>query len=99
MFPDSKIAQQFKCRRTKLTQILKKSIAPELTKVIERCKTGPYSVMIDESNDHNGEKTLVILVRLFEDDDAASRILDMPVCNIGTNEVVFDTVAEWLNVV
>ena len=80
MFPDSEAAASFMCKRTKTMQVIKGSLAPAFTKpVIERCKTGPFSLMIDQSNDKNEAKRLAILVRIFEEGNSAkTRILDMP---------------------
>ena len=73
---------------------MKKSLAQEATeKVIEHCKTNPFSLMIDESNDQKAEKRLAILVRTFNiSDGSITRILDMPVCNIGMGEAIFNKV-------
>ena len=86
MFPDSAIAKQMRCGRTKTTMIVKRCLATEATSpVIARCRSGPYSIMIDESTDHNTDKRLTVLVRYFDTETARSctRLLDMPVCNGG----------------
>ncbi|KAL5014988.1 hypothetical protein ScPMuIL_009258 [Solemya velum] len=84
MFPDSKIAQKFGSSRTKTTQIVKRAVASELhAEVVEKCRTSPFSLSIDESNDKNCEKNLAILVRYFNE-QSTTRFLAMPVCNIVT---------------
>ncbi|XP_033744260.1 zinc finger BED domain-containing protein 5-like [Pecten maximus] len=89
MFPDSKIAQKFHCGRTKTTQIVKKSLAPDLQKVVvDHLKNKPFSLSCDESNDTHGEKSLAVLVRYFTT-EANTRFLAMPICNIGTGENIF----------
>ena len=93
MFPDSEIAKRFKCKRTKTTQIVKRCLATAATKpVVERCRNGPFSIMIDESTDRKTEKRLVVLVRYFdfEQKAAQTRLLDMPVCNGGTSNGIFN---------
>lgn len=50
--------------------------------------------MCDESTDKGTSKYLVLLVRLFDDQlqKPHTRFLDMPVCNIGTAQSVFDSI-------
>ena len=99
MFPDSETVKKFLCGRQKTTMIVRSAIAPERNKaVIEHCKTSRFSLMTDESNDSSAAKNLVILVRYFDNDagKAVTRFLDMPTCNIGTGELIFDTISESL---
>ena len=67
MFPDSKIAKKFSCGRTKITMIIKNAIARALEEeLVKQCKTGPFFIRVDESNDTNQQKTLVIVVKYFD---------------------------------
>lgn len=94
MFPDSKIAENFSCKRTKCTDIVKQSLAPEFSdKVIDRCRNQPFTILCDESNDRGSDKYFAVLVRIFEDDrnTVATRFLDMPVVNIGTGHNLFES--------
>lgn len=87
MFPDSKIADKFACKRTKCTQIIKQAIAPDLHKtLIERCRRQFFTILCDESNDRGTDKCFAILVRIFEEESMSvkTRFLDMPIVNIGT---------------
>ena len=93
MFPDSKIAKKFTCGRTKTTMIVKNAIAPALEEEhVKQCKTVPFSFRCDECNDTNQQKTLAIVVKYF--DEVRVRVvagfLDMPICNIGTAQSIFD---------
>ena len=93
MFPDSKIAKKFSCGRTKTTMIFKYAIAPALEEeLVKQCKTGSFSVGCDESNDTNQQKTLAIVVKYFDEgrERAVTGFLDMPICNIGTAQSIFD---------
>ena len=93
MFPDSKIAKKFSCGRTKTTIIDKNAIAPALEEeLVKQCKTGPFSFGCDESNDTNQQKTLAIVVKYFDEvrERAITGFLDMPTCNIGTVQSIFD---------
>ena len=67
MFPDSSIAKSFLCKRKNTTQIIKSCLATEVTKtIVERCKTGPFSIMINVMDNLKGDKWLAILVSCFE---------------------------------
>lgn len=96
--PDSSIAKGMSSKLTKATQNIKRSLATEATHLIlEYCRVSPFSLMIDKSNDKNSDKRVAILVRVFDIDcGARSRILDMPVCNIGMSEAIFNTLDEVL---
>lgn len=97
MFPDSKVAADFACKRTKTTMIIKESLAPAYTKpVIESCKNGPFTLMIDESNDRNTTKRLVILARLFDGQTSKSRLLDMPALSSGQAAYIFKVLDDFM---
>jgi hypothetical protein len=99
MFPDSKIAQAFKCRRTKMTHVLTKAIALHVDKrVQELCRSEKYSIMVDESNDRGGEKVMCILVRVLDRTvmKVSIRFLGLPTCNIGTGANLFNCLNEVL---
>ena len=85
-----------------LLQVMKGCLGPEAMKpVLERCKSGPFSIMVDESNDRKGDKRLAVLVRCFEDNAgcAKTRILDMPICNGDTGEKIVSVLDETLGIV
>ena len=66
-FPDINIARSIRCKHKKTTQIIKSCPTTVTTKpVVERCKTGAFSIMIDESTDLKGFKRLAIMVRCFD---------------------------------
>ena len=95
MFPDSKTAENFACKRTKCTQIVKQAIAPYLTdKLIKHCQENPFSILCDESNDRSASKCFVLLVRIYDKDmqSVVTRFLDMPIVNIGTACNLFDAI-------
>ena len=65
---------------------MKKALAPHFTqRVIESMSSGPFSLMMDESNDKT-DKSCIILVRLLHPQrgEVWTRFLDMSVVNIGT---------------
>ena len=99
MFPDSAIAKRFRCKRTKTTQVIKKCLAAVSTaSAVEHCKTGPFSLMVDESNDKKSDKRLGMLVRYFDDGlgRSVTRLLDLPVCNLGKAEDIFGKINSTL---
>ena len=68
MFPDSKIAKNFGCARTKATAIVKKALSPHyITKVVRSLSAQPFSLLMDESND-KVDKSCIILVRMLDQD-------------------------------
>ena len=88
--------------------VVKGCLAPAYTNpVIERCRTQPFSIMIDESNDRSSKKRLVILARFFEGDCSKTRILDLPELTSGKASAIFEAVdmffgannIPWANVI
>ena len=109
MFPDSKIAREFSCARTKTTCIIKGALSPyAMHPVFKLCCEGPFSILCDEGN-KGDDKNFAILVRMWDDDlgKPATRFFDMPTCNFGDTENLFkhiDTAlaargVPWSNVV
>ncbi len=77
--------------------VVKGCLAPSYTDpVIQRCRTQPFSLMIDESNDRNSKKRLVILARLFEGDCSKTRILDLPQLTSGKASAIFEEVERFM---
>ena len=85
MFPDSELAKQFSCGRTKTTAIVKEGLAPHFLNKVTRELTNPFSILMDESNDKT-DKSCIILVRMFDSSvgESHTRFLDMPIVNVGT---------------
>ena len=90
MFPDSKIASNFGCGRTKATAIVKEALAPHYLEKTVQSMSNPFSLLIDESNDKT-DKSCIILVRTLDEElgDVCTRFLDMPVVNVGTAADLF----------
>ena len=98
MFPDSKIAKNFGCARTKATAIVKEGLAPHYVKNLAvSLAPQPFSILMDESNDATN-KSCIILVRTLDEKvgDVRTRFLDMPVVNIGTASNLFVAVQKSL---
>jgi hypothetical protein len=65
--------------------IVKRAVAPDLLDdVVQICRSQPFTIMCDESNDHGNDKCFVILIKVFDDDlgSTHTRFLDMPIVNI-----------------
>ena len=95
LFPDSDIAGKFTSGRMKTTMIVKKALAPRLgANVVQLCQNNKLSLLTDESNDQGGEKTLAILVKMFNPEitRAVIRFVNILICNIGTGGNIFETI-------
>ncbi|XP_067214564.1 zinc finger protein 862-like isoform X3 [Linepithema humile] len=65
--PDSNIAKEIKCSRTKGTQILKEHVAPcSMMEICNILKTTKFSLIIDETTDISVIKSLAVVVRYFD---------------------------------
>ena len=97
MFPDSKLAENFACGRTKTTSIVKEALSPHYLKSVVDSMTFPFSLMMDESNDKT-DKSCIILVRTVDGQcgEVRTRFLDMPVVNISTAENLFHALKDSL---
>ena len=63
MFPDSEIAKEFSCGRTKATYLIADGLGPALNQsLVLTLKTTNFSMLIDESNKLQHTKYLHILV-------------------------------------
>ena len=94
MFPDSQIAKAFKSAHTKTTCIVNGALQPHFTKPVEKlCQENPFSVLCDEGSDTD-DKNFAILVRLWDENvgKPVTRFLDMPICNIGTADKLFEAI-------
>ena len=96
MFPDSEIARQFQCSRTK-TSVLTRFGNGKFChdRLIEGLTTDTpvyFSLLVDESNDQGVEaKDLVVLLRFFDTSmmKTVTRLLDLPTANDGTASAIF----------
>lgn len=68
MFPDSKIAAEFKCKKTKTSAIIKNVLGEtsshEFNVILQGNK---FSIIVDESTDRETIKHLCIVARYFDD--------------------------------
>ena len=104
MFPDSEIAKQFQCSRTKTSVLSRYGNGKYYhDKLIETLRGNPpvfFSLLMDESNDHGVEaKDLVVMLQFFDPTvmRAVTRFLDLPTANDGTAAAIFEKVNGYLN--
>ena len=66
MFPNSKIAKNFKCSRTKTTAILNQAMYPSLKRTVVKCmRTQPFSLVNDGSSDSGIKKMNALCAYIF----------------------------------
>ena len=66
VFPDSNIAKNYASRRTKTTSIINEAFAPHCREyLIQHCKSHPFSVVTDGSNDTGLEKMNPVCLQIF----------------------------------
>ena len=99
MFPDSKIAAEFTCARTKTAALITHALAPVANEpVLTALLTQPFIILCDGGNDNFEKKYFGIMVRFWDEQirKVATRFLDAPVCNIATGETLFNALASVL---
>ena len=97
MIPDSAIAAEFKCTRTKANYMISDGMALDIEeKLLAKLKNVPFSLMIDESNKQYGKKFLCALVKYYDEekDEVAIRFLDIFVCNDGTADNIAQEIVD-----
>lgn len=82
LFPDSKIAKQLQCGRSKGTAILKEISRKTTISIADRLKTQPFTVSTDGSNDAGTSKLFPLVVRTYDPEDLTvrSEVLSLPKC-------------------
>lgn len=72
----------------------------EYKKTVAMCQSQKFGLLCDESTDRgiSSDKNLVILVRVYDEilQKPTTRFLDMPTCNIGTADHIFNTIQSKL---
>ena len=96
MFPDSKIAAEFACARTKIAALITHALAPAANEpVLTALLTQPFTILCNGGNDNFEKKYFGIMVRFWDEQirKVGTRFLDAPVCNIATGETLFNALA------
>jgi len=99
-FPDSKIAQNYSCARTKSTCLLNDAISPDLlSSLVSDMQIRPFSLCVDGSNDSGLQKMNPITVRIYDDSQhkVCCKFLNMcPTCE-STADAIFKAVSDVLS--
>ena len=103
MFPDSKVAKQFQCSRTKTSVLVHfgngKFCHDQLIERLTSDTSVYFSLLVDESNDRGVEvKDLVLLLRFFDTTlmRAVTRFIDLPPITDGSASAIFATINDCL---
>ena len=110
MFPDSKIAAEFACARTKTAALITHALAPAANEpIINALLTQPFTIRCDGGNDNFEKKYFRIMVRFWDVQlrKVVTCFLDAPICNIATGESLFNALSgvlekhkiPWKNVI
>lgn len=92
MFPDSEVAKQYSCARTKTTAIVKcmaESTSLEIVKVLQ---DSHFSLATDGSTDHNDIKLYPLVVTYFDINkgEIVNRLLSIVESDDGTGQGIFN---------
>ena len=87
MFPDSRIATDFRCKHTKTKAIICDALDPHLKEpILELAKAAPFNLLCDESNERGDQvKLLTILVRLY--DPAGGMVVTRHIDTVGITDL------------
>ena len=97
VFHDSPIAKGFSSRRMKTACLINGAIAPFYhNQLLEKMKSGPFSLSIDGSTDTGIEKMNPLTVRVF-DATVSCQFLDMCMSSSSTAEGIFCAMQDALN--
>ena len=94
IFPDSKIAKSMTCAATKATCIANEIGHTYNKEVIAHMKATPFTLMIDESNDHGSDKVLALLARTC-DPEPETKFVTMLPCPDGTARAIFKQIDDF----
>lgn len=94
-FPDSLIAANLNCSRTKMTEIIKMKVAPYVRgNLANKLNNNKFSIIIDETTDISTKKSLAVAVRFF--DDEMGRVRDyhfaLVELEVATSEKLFSVI-------
>ena len=91
MCPDSSIAKDLKCARSKSTAMTKELSKVVKESLVDRMKKGPFTISTDGSNDMEKSKLFPIVVRTVSEQGVKSEVLGVPeVHGSATGEKIFE---------
>nr|XP_023013328.1 uncharacterized protein LOC111503289 [Leptinotarsa decemlineata] len=97
--PDSEVAKSLSCRRTKATYITNECLAKhQMKELAENLKTKHFSLIIDETTDIATEKSLVLVVRYYDDTKMAvqDKFFGLIKPEDFSAEAIFDTIVNYI---
>ncbi len=96
MCPDSKIAKEIKCARTKVTALINHVTGEEnKEKLIDQLKTNKFSLIVDESTDKGCVKHLCMVVRLIIENEVKDCFLSLIPLKDATADSLYNHVVEF----
>lgn len=96
MFPECQAAKQFKCSRTKTTQLIEQVLCDEVrVAVVRQMSAFFFTLMIDESTDKATIRQMVIMIRAFVDKKVETHLYKVVAFEgAATGENLFNVVNE-----
>lgn len=98
--PDSAIAKDINCSRTKATTLTTECLAKESLEILRKHLTlsgNIYSLIIDETTDVSTKKSLAVVIRFCHNNKAKDRFLGLIRVESATAEALFNVIVELLN--
>ena len=96
MFPDSAIAKEFRCARTKTSQLIHQALGDTLREnIVDKMKSTFFTLMIDESTDVSVIRQMVIMARVFNEDEVKTDLYKIvELVGAATGENLFNAVRD-----
>ncbi len=98
MFPDSEIAKQYGCARTKTANVIKILASTDDERITEVMKRSPYSLATDGSTDMEDIKMYPIVVRIFDASLGRVVVMLLKICESreSTGRAIFELLDDEL---
>ncbi|XP_011406190.1 PREDICTED: uncharacterized protein LOC105313994 [Amphimedon queenslandica] len=97
--PDSKIAADVKCKRTKTKCIIKNVLAPHFhSKLVDSLKRNTFSLIIDETTDVSTKKELALVTRQYSPElkNVSCSLYELIQLDAGNAEAIFQSICKVL---
>lgn len=98
MFPDSQIAKNYSCGRTKTTAMINSLSTGTQSEIITHLKVNPFSLATDGSTDIKDVKLYPIVITYFDvkQEKICTTILSLLESNLNTGEGIFNLLSDEL---
>jgi hypothetical protein len=99
LFPDSKIAADVRCKRTKTKCIVKNALSPFFHgKLVDKLKSHPFSLIIDETTDVSTQKELALVTRQYDKETkkVTCALYELVELSLGNAEAIFKAICGLL---